>query len=87
MSEKRYVRFELARRIEHALLILSFSMLGLTGLIQKYATADVSEFFIRMLGGIEPTRIIHRTAAVIFLFEAVYHLVVLGYKLYIQRVE
>jgi formate dehydrogenase gamma subunit len=87
MSENRYLRFEFARRIEHAVLILSFTTLGLTGLIQKYATADISEALIRLLGGIESTRIIHRTAAVIFLLEAVYHLVVLGYKLYIQRVE
>jgi formate dehydrogenase gamma subunit len=87
MSEKRYVRFELARRIEHAVLILSFSVLGLTGLIQKYASADISEFLIRTFGGIEGTRIIHRVAAAIFLIEVVYHLIVLGYKLYIQRVE
>jgi len=87
MSETKYVRFELARRLEHAVLILSFTTLGLTGLIQRFATAGVSEFLIRLLGGIEPTRIIHRTAAAIFLLEAVYHLVVLGYKLYIQRAE
>jgi len=59
MSEKRYVRFELARRIEHAVLILSFTTLGLTGLIQKYASSGISEFLIRTLGGIESTRIIH----------------------------
>jgi cytochrome b subunit of formate dehydrogenase/mono/diheme cytochrome c family protein len=87
MEEKKYVRFEPARRIEHALLILSFTTLGLTGLIQKYAMADISEFLIRLLGGIETTRIIHRTAAAIFLLEAVYHLVVMGYKLYIQRTD
>lgn len=87
MSEKRYVRFELARRIEHAVLVLSFSILGLTGLIQKYALSDISEFLIRAMGGIEGTRIIHRVAAAIFMIEVVYHLIVLGYKLYIQRVE
>lgn len=87
MSEKRYVRFELARRIEHAVLILSFSLLGLTGLVQRYASADISEFLIRTMGGIEGTRVIHRVAAALFLIEAVYHLIVLGYKLYIQRVE
>ena len=88
MSEnKQYLRFDLARRFEHLLLILSFTTLGLTGLVQKYATAGISDFLIQALGGIEFTRIIHRTAAAIFLLEAVYHLVVLGYKLYIQRVQ
>ncbi len=86
-EEKRYLRFDVARRIEHLILIISFTTLGLTGLIQKFATAGISDFLIQLLGGIEPTRIIHRTAATIFLLELVYHLVVLGYKLYIQRVQ
>jgi formate dehydrogenase gamma subunit len=83
----RILRFDIARRIEHLVLILSFTTLGVTGLVQKYAFAGVSEFIIRLLGGIEPTRIIHHVAAAIFLLEAVYHLIVLGYKLYILRVE
>jgi cytochrome b subunit of formate dehydrogenase len=33
------------------------------------------------------TRVIHRLAATIFVLEAVYHLVVLGYKLFVVRVE
>jgi len=86
-EEKRYLRFDVARRIEHLVLIISFTTLGVTGLIQKFATNGVSDFLIQLLGGIEPTRIIHRTAATIFLLESVYHLVVLGYKLYIKRVQ
>ncbi len=86
-EEKRYLRFDVARRIEHLVLIISFTTLGVTGLIQKFATNGVADFLIQLLGGIEPTRIIHRTAATIFLLESVYHLVVLGYKLYIKRVQ
>jgi len=86
-ENERYLRFDVARRIEHLILIISFTTLGVTGLIQKFATAGVSEWLIQLLGGIEPTRIIHRTAAAIFLLECVYHLVVLGYKLYIRRVQ
>jgi cytochrome b subunit of formate dehydrogenase len=88
MSENtQYQRFDKARRLEHLLLIISFTTLGVTGLAQKYATVGVSDFIIQVLGGIEFTRIIHRTAAAIFLLESVYHLVVLGYKLYVRRVE
>ena len=86
-ENKRYLRFDVARRIEHLVLLISFTTLGVTGLVQKFATAGVSDFIIQILGGIETTRIIHRTAATIFLLESVYHLVVLGYKLYIQRVQ
>ena len=63
------IRFNLLRRIEHALLILSFSTLGLTGLIQKYSQAGVSEWLVAVLGGIEIVRIIHRVAAVMFFLE------------------
>lgn len=78
-------RFEIAQRFEHALLILSFATLGLTGLPQKYAAAPISDFIIKTLGGIEMIRTIHHIAAVIFLLETVYHLVVMGYKLYVRR--
>lgn len=88
MTDKQRVhRFDVARRIEHFILILSFTTLGLTGLVQKFATAGVSEFLIQLMGGIETTRVIHRVAATVFLLESVYHLVVMGYKLYIQRVQ
>ncbi len=82
---KTYLRFGLARRIEHFLLILSFSTLGLTGLVQKYALNDVSLWLVQVLGGIETVRIIHRVAATVFALEGIYHVVLLGYILYVQR--
>ncbi|HQL40116.1 MAG TPA: hypothetical protein PKV95_11630, partial [Anaerolineaceae bacterium] len=84
-AEKQYHRFSLAQRIEHLVLILSFSTLGLTGLIQKYAQSGISQALIQFLGGIESTRIIHRVAAVIFVLGAVYHFIVVGYKLFVER--
>jgi formate dehydrogenase gamma subunit len=87
MSQKNYLRFALAQRIEHWVLVLSFTTLALTGLPQKYATVGIAQAFITLLGGIETVRIIHRIAATTFLMESVYHAVVLGYKLYVMRVE
>lgn len=88
MSElKSYLRFSVAQRVEHLLLILSFTTLALTGLPQKYPTAGISTALIALFGGIELTRIIHRTAAVVFMLEAVYHVVVLGYKIFVKRLE
>ena len=84
-ENKTYVRFGVARRIEHLLLILSFSILGLTGLIQKYALNAVSIWLVSALGGIEFVRIIHRIAATIFVLEGIYHVIHLGYILYVQR--
>jgi len=86
-AEKRYQRFNLAQRIEHFVLLLSFTLLGLTGIPQKYASAGISEWIIAALGGIEAVRIIHRTAATVFVLQSVYHFIVVGYKLFVLRKE
>ncbi len=80
-----YQRFPVSRRVEHAILILSFTLLALTGLPQKFPTWGVSDFIIGVFGGIETARIIHRISAVVFLLSSVYHLLLAGYKLYVMR--
>lgn len=89
MSKKQqtYNRFSVAQRIEHFVLILSFTVLALTGLPQKFAQAGISEVIISLLGGITTVRIIHRVAATIFALEAIYHVFVVGYKLIVLRLE
>ncbi len=67
------VRFTLAQRIEHFVLIISFNMLAFTGLPQKYFYTGWAERIIRLLGGIERTRFIHRTFALILIGEALFH--------------
>ncbi len=80
-----FVRFGLAQRIEHAVLLASFTTLGLTGLVQKYAAAAVSDWLIAAMGGIETTRLIHRTAAVVLLVEATFHVLAALYRIYVLR--
>jgi len=88
MSEhKTYTRFDTAQRIEHAVLIASFTLLAITGLVQKYNSAGISEGIIALFGGIQGTRIIHRIAAAVFLLQSIYHVVVVGYKLYVLRMR
>ncbi len=89
MSEQtqKYERFTIARRLEHILLIISFSTLAVTGLVQRYALNSVSIAIISFLGGIEMVRIIHRVAAVTFFLEGVYHFILIGYLVYVQRKE
>lgn len=86
-TQPTYERFSLARRIEHFLLILSFTTLAVTGLPQKFPLSAFANGMIQVMGGIETVRIIHRVAATVFLLEAIYHLVVMGYKLFILRLE
>jgi formate dehydrogenase gamma subunit len=84
---ENFTRFELARRIEHLVLILSFTVLALTGLPQKFSLSGISQVMVHLFGGIEMIRVIHRLAATLFILEAIYHLVVLGYKLFVLRLR
>ncbi len=79
------VRFTLGQRIEHLLLIVSFSMLCLTGLPQKFAFTGWGSWLLAALGGIGTARIIHHVFAAMFLFEGVYHAAVQVYELVAVR--
>ncbi len=69
------VRFTIHQRIQHILMIVSFTMLAFTGLPQKFNTWGVSEWWVNFLGGIEMVRNLHRFFAVVLLADAVYHIV------------
>ncbi len=84
-ATKIFSRFSLGQRIEHILLILSFTTLCLTGLPQKYVGQGWAEGLIGLMGGIELVRIIHRIAATVLCLETIYHLALLGYKLFVLR--
>jgi cytochrome b subunit of formate dehydrogenase len=79
-------RFDISQRVEHILFLLSFSILGLTGLIQKFSTYPLSDYFIYALGGIERVRIIHHYSAVLMMIVSGYHVIVLAYKVIVLRV-
>lgn len=74
MTGQTVVRFTLAQRIEHVLLIISFNVLAFTGLPQKYFYTDWAESIIRFMGGIERTRFVHRTFAVLLIAQSLFHI-------------
>lgn len=80
-----YIRFPLARRIEHWIMMLSFVTLGLTGVPQKFADSNISLAIIRGLGGIETLRTIHHTAAIVMMFGTAWHILVMGYSVFVLR--
>lgn len=89
MSEKKgrqYRRFNSEDRIQHWILVLSFAVLAFTGLAQKYSSLFISIKFISFLGGIETVRIIHRIAAVSLMLVVVFHIGVVSYRIFVQRV-
>jgi len=83
----RYPRFDTSQRIEHALLILSFTILSISGLPQKYPDTGWGEGMIWLMGGIESTRLIHHSAAIVLIVGSIYHLVSVGYRLVVKRVQ
>ncbi len=82
---RQYERFHWTQRIAHALLLATFSLLGLTGLPQKFALAGWAQAMIAFFGGIETTRLIHHVSAIVLMLLAIYHFLDTGYKIFVRR--
>ena len=78
-------RFTLSERIEHLVMLTSFTILGLTGLPQKFAQSPISQWMISVFGGIDFTRQIHHISAVILLLVSVYHIIAVLYRVWVLR--
>ncbi|MDH5506954.1 MAG: cytochrome b/b6 domain-containing protein, partial [Anaerolineae bacterium] len=84
---EKVLRFPIEYRLEHWLVVFAFSLLALTGLVQKYALAALSIALIDLLGGIESVRVLHRFGAILLMLEVVYHLGVVTYRMYVKRAQ
>lgn len=73
-TERTFLRFTLGQRWEHALLILSFTVLLLTGLPQKYRAASWSLAILSTPERLTLIREIHHIAAIVLTTEVVFHL-------------
>ena len=90
MSEKSptyYERFSLTQRIEHIVMLTSFTILAVTGLPQKFPLNGLSQAIVKLVGGIENLRGIHHVAAIVLILVSLYHVLILGYDLYVKRVR
>lgn len=85
VKEPQYERFRIGARIEHIILLVSFTVLAVTGLPQRYAQMEWAQSAINLMGGIETVRIIHRYAAFVLVLGSVYHLFTGAYRLYVRR--
>ncbi len=72
-AAREFVRFSLSQRMEHLLLMLSFTTLTITGVPQKFHDAAWADWAIAVMGGIEAVRQIHHLAAAMFILEGLYH--------------
>jgi len=78
-TEVHLARFKLGQRWEHAILILSMTVLLLTGLPQKYRTATWSHSILSTPERVELVQQIHHIAALLLIAEVFYHL---GHAIY-----
>lgn len=78
-----YERFHWTQRVAHIILLTSFSLLGITGLPQKYSSTGWAQAMIQFFGGIETTRLIHHVCAIVLMFLAIYHILDAGYKVFV----
>ncbi len=72
-TERTFPRFTLSQRWEHGLLILTFLVLLLTGLVQKYRLTSWSQQILATPDRLVLIQTIHRIAAVVLTLEALYH--------------
>lgn len=83
---KQYPRFRIGARIEHFILMVTFTVLAVTGLPQMFSLeAPVARSMIDLMGGIELVREIHRWAAFFLIAGSVYHIFTSAYRLYVKR--
>jgi cytochrome b subunit of formate dehydrogenase len=84
-QSRMYTRFNLSARLQHIIMLLSFTTLAVTGLAQKFALNPISVSVVRLWGGIENLRSTHHVAATVLMLVAIYHLVEIGHKVFVLR--
>jgi cytochrome b subunit of formate dehydrogenase len=67
-------RYSIHIRLQHLLTFTTFLLLAFTGLPVYFIDAFWAQPFSHMLGGIDVTRVIHRTLASILIFSMIYHI-------------
>lgn len=72
---KTFLRFTQVQRLEHQILIITFTLLAVTGLLQRYSALFLVGWTINtVFGGVETLRTLHHLAAILFIFQSLYHL-------------
>lgn len=73
------IRFGIGRRVEHMVCLITFVILVVTGLAQRFYSAHWADWVIVNGGGIDMIRFIHRATGVIFTLSILTHIAVAFY--------
>jgi formate dehydrogenase subunit gamma len=68
------VRFSKKQRIEHFVVMTTFVLLALTGFPQKFYEAGASRFLVKIFGGLDGARLVHRVSGFLFAALTFFHL-------------
>jgi formate dehydrogenase subunit gamma len=78
-------RFHPLRIIEHQANAITFIVLVVTGISQKFHDSAWAEWIIMNLGGIDSARLIHRTTGLIFMVLTLQHILVASYGVIVRK--
>lgn len=68
-----FQRFDRSQRYQHMILLTTFTLLAITGLLQHFSEHTAVAVTINILGGIEGMRSIHHLAAIVLIAVSLYH--------------
>jgi formate dehydrogenase subunit gamma len=78
-------RFGAFRIVEHQFNAITFIVLVVTGLSQKFHDSSLAEWIIMTLGGIDNARLVHRTAGLVFTFLTLQHVIAASYGVLFKK--
>ena len=89
LKARVYERFTRSDRVQHAVMLVSFLALTVTGLPQKYIYLNnhYLDDLIELLGGLEHVRVVHRWAATVLMLVTAYHLLAVAHRTLVRRVS
>ncbi|MFC1988357.1 formate dehydrogenase subunit gamma [Chloroflexota bacterium] len=86
VPEETITRFDKHQIIQHIGLMVSFTLLVVTGVPLKFANLIASQWWVNLWGGIEVTRSVHYFAAWMMCAVGLYHLLYIAYStLFLKR--
>ncbi|MEK7395330.1 MAG: cytochrome b/b6 domain-containing protein [Candidatus Poribacteria bacterium] len=80
-NEIEYQRWDIHQRIQHFFLLISFTLLMMTGLPLKFPDSTISKVLMYLFGGVESAGKLHRIAASVLILVSIYHVIYLVYKI------
>lgn len=80
-----FTRFDLLQRIQHMLFLISFTLLGFTGLPQKFPLSPISLWIFNLVGGVENARNIHHFSAAVMVIVSLVHVLEVLYRIFVLR--